>query len=209
MGTDTDRTDAELVEATLAGDDDAYGELVRRHQDDLYRHAMSMVGQDEAWDLVQRALVRGYRRLGDCRQPECVGGWLFRIVSRICKDHLKSPHERRSKVRLDDDTAPPLADAAPGAETHADRSRMRDDLERAIGTLEPAKREAFLLKHLEEYTYREMSEVLGESVPALKMRVHRARKELRDQLVAYRQDEALTVAPTNRPAGGAILAAAV
>lgn len=204
-----DRTDAELVQATLEGDDDAYGRLVQRHQADLYRHALSMVGEEDAQDLVQRALVRGYRRLGDCRQPASVGGWLFRIVSRICKDHLKSPHQRRSRVRLDDETSPPLADATPGAEADADRARMREDLEEALATLAPEKRQAFLLKHLEEYTYGEMSELLGESVPALKMRVHRARKTLREELTAYREEDALRAEEARRPAEGALLATAV
>lgn len=181
-GRDDPREDGELVEATLDGDQEAYGTLVRRHQDDLYRHAVGMVGEAEADDLVQEALLRGYRRLDDCRHPDRVGGWLFRIVSSICKDHLKSPRESRSKMSLDADTSPPVVDGEAGADLRADRSFLRDELESALAALDPDKREAFLLKHLEEYTYREMSDLLDVSVPALKMRVHRACRELRDLL---------------------------
>lgn len=202
------RTDAELVEAVRAGDDEAYGRLVRRHQDGLYRHAVRMVGEGEADDLVQEAFLRGYRRLDDCRHPDRVGGWLFRIVSTICKDHLKAPRQSRDSLSLDAEDAPPLVDGGSGGGARVDRSFVRDDLESALAALGPDKREAFLLKHLEEYTYREMAELLDESVPALKMRVHRARKELRELLAGYEPADT-TLGPSRaRPATGAALAAA-
>jgi len=68
-----ERTDAQVVRDVLAGDRDAYRLLVRRYGDVLYGHALRMVGgQDEAADLAQRALVKGYRKLASCRDPERV-----------------------------------------------------------------------------------------------------------------------------------------
>lgn len=204
-----ERTEAELVEATLEGDDEAFGEIVTRHQDELFRHAVRMVGEGEAEDLVQEAFVRAYRRLEDCRHPERVGGWLFRIVSSICKDHLKTPRESRPKVPLDADTSPPLMDGASGADVGASRSFLRDDLEEALGTLAPEKREAFLMKHLEGYTYREMAALLDDSVPALKMRVHRARLQLQEHLAGY-QERSLDIGPSRpSPTTGPALATAM
>ena len=67
-------SDAQAVRAVLAGRTEAYAVLVRRYQDVLFAHAARMVGgRDEAADLVQRALVRGYRRLASCREPGRVG----------------------------------------------------------------------------------------------------------------------------------------
>ena len=203
-----ERTDAELVEAVRSGDDEAYGQLVRRHQDGLYRHAVRMVGEGDADDLVQEAFLRGYDRLDDCRHPDRVGGWLFRIVSTICKDHLKSPRRSRDSVRLDADDTPALVDDGPGAGNRAERSFVRDELETALAAIGPDKREAFLLKHLEGYTYREMAELLDASVPALKMRVHRARDELRDLLDGYAEKGAGLGPSRARPVTGAALAAA-
>ncbi len=201
------RSDAELVAATLEGDDEAYGVLARRHQDDLYRHAVGMVGEGDAEDLVQEALVRGYRRLDDCRHPDRVGGWLFRIVSSICKDHLKSPRESRPRVPLDADASPTLVDADADGGLLADRALLRDDLRAALAALGPEKREAFLLKHLEEYTYREMADRLDSTVPALKMRVHRARLELRERLGEQGTYGEPTAPDRTRPAAGAAGAA--
>lgn len=180
-----DRTDGELVEATLDGDDDAYGELVDRYEDVLYSHAVRMTGgEDGAKEVLQRAFIRGYRRLSLCRQPEKVGGWLFRITSNLCKDHLKARH--RDGISLED--GPTLATDGEGPDTAADRAELRDALRSALDALTPEKKEAFLLKHLQGKTYGEMSELLDVGVSALKMRVHRAREELQEHLSEYATD---------------------
>lgn len=203
------RDDAALVEAARGGDVEAYGVLVRRHQHDLYRHAVGMVGEADAEDLVQEALLRGYRRLDDCRHPDRVGGWLFRIVSSICKDHLKSPSQSRPKLPLDADKVPPVVDGDADVDVRSDRSFLREELEAALAALDPDKREAFLLKHLEGYTYREMADLLDATVPALKMRVHRARLELRERLEGHGVEDASLGPSRARPTTGAALAAAV
>lgn len=177
-----DRSDAAAVGAVLEGRTDAFAVLVRRYQDVLFAHAHRMVGPDEAAELVQRAFVTGYQRLATCREPDRVGAWLFRILANLCRDHLKS--RRRQDLSLD--VLPPLPTAEVGPDGDAQRGELRRRLRAALGVLEPEQREAFLLKHLEGRRYEEMSELLGVSVPALKMRVHRARDELRGLLEEYR-----------------------
>src|SRR5688572_33036911 len=86
-GSSDSSSDAQAVRAVLAGRTDAFAVLVRRYQDVLFAHAVRMMGaRDEAADLVQKALVRGFRKLGSCREPERVGGWLFRILANECKE---------------------------------------------------------------------------------------------------------------------------
>jgi len=163
----------------LDGRKEMYRLLVRRYQDTLFRHAERMVGDgDVAADLVQEALVTGYRKLRRCRDPERVGGWLYRIAANRCRDHLRSP--RRDRVSLD--RAPDLPSRRGDPEREAERGALRERLEAALDALGPEKREAFLLKHLEGRSYEEMAELSGASVSALKMRVHRAREELRRSL---------------------------
>lgn len=178
-----DLSDAAVVGAVLEGRIDSYAVLVRRYQDALYAHAHRMVGAaDDAADLVQRAFVNGYQRLATCREPSRVGGWLFRILSNLCQDHLRS--RRRRDLSLE--VLPPLpsVDGSPDGEAH--RTELTRRLDAALDRLEPDQKEAFLLKHLEGRRYTEMAELLGVSVPALKMRVHRARDELRALLEDYR-----------------------
>ena len=178
-----ERTDAQVVRDVLAGDRDAYRLLVRRYGDVLYGHALRMVGsQDEAADLVQRALVKGYRKLASCRDPERVGAWLFRILSNLTKDHLRS--RRRLDVSLDRLPEIPQRGGDPLEAVH--RSEVRGRLQLAMGQLTPEQREAFMLKHVEGRSYEDMAAVLDTSVASLKMRVHRAREVLRDLLEDFR-----------------------
>jgi len=176
-------TDAELVQDSLEGSDRAFGELVRRYQDILYRHAERMTGRaDDAEDAVQAAFIKAYRNLRRCRNPEKVGAWLFRINANACKDFLKSKHRR--PVPLDDVSGLATREGDPEAE--GERDTLRRGIEHALRRLPDDQREAFLMKHVEGWSYLDMSDCLGVSVPALKMRVHRAREELQDLLEAYR-----------------------
>ena len=105
-------TDAQVVHAVLTCRTDAYGVLVRRYQDVLFAHAVRMVGErDEATDLVQRVLVRAFRRLASLREPERVGGWLFRILANECREQLRN--RRRRDVSLE--SLPLLPDPAAAA----------------------------------------------------------------------------------------------
>ncbi len=183
MADPAERTDAQVVRDVLAGDRDAFRLLVRRYGDVLYGHALRMVGgQDEASDLVQRALVTGFRKLASCREPDRVGAWLFRILSNLTKDHLRS--RRRLDVSLDRVPELPHGGGDPLEAAHRDEVRLR--LRAALGRLTPEQREAFVLKHVEGRSYEEMAAVLDASVASLKMRVHRAREVLQELLEDFR-----------------------
>lgn len=180
METPETPSDGDVVEAVLAGNGDLYRVLVRRYQDVMYGHALRMVGDpDEAADIVQRALVKGFRKLGSCHDPAKVGGWLFRIGANMCKDYLKS--SRRRDVSLEDLGVE--VDGGSGPAGDLERSEMRRTLEAAIEELTPGLREAFVMKHLEGCSYERMADRMGVSISALKMRVHRARDELQGKLV--------------------------
>jgi RNA polymerase sigma-70 factor (ECF subfamily) len=171
--------DGELVARVLAGERDAYAELVRRHQEPLLRYAYGMVSdQDAAADLVQDGLVKAYASLATCQEPARFGAWLFRIVKNRCTDYLKE--HRRRDVPLEPD-APFVSDRDDPARD-LERARLRGAVERALAELPEAQRDAFLLKHVEGRSYEEMAEMLGDGVSALKMRVMRAREALKASL---------------------------
>lgn len=166
-------SDADLVTRTVAGERDAFAELVRRHQRILHRHLRGMgVDYDTALDLVQDAFIKAYVRLGDCRDPGHFRAWVFSIGRHLCLDYLKNI--RRQTVPLG-----ALPDLDARADAHV-RSDGRDDAVRsALDVLPPLLREAFLLKHDAGYTYEEIAAVTDVSPSAVKMRVHRARQTLR------------------------------
>jgi RNA polymerase sigma-70 factor, ECF subfamily len=178
---ETEPGDAAVVARVKAGDRDAYRLLVRRYQDVLYRHALRLTGEaDTAAELVQASLVKGFTRLASCKEPDRFGGWLFRILANGCKDHLKS--RRRRDVGLESVSAAPALVTRADPASELERGELRGQLEAALGRLNEQHRDAFVLKHVEGRSYEEIAGLLDVSVPALKMRVHRAREALRSAL---------------------------
>ncbi|MGQ0561725.1 MAG: RNA polymerase sigma factor [Gemmatimonadota bacterium] len=166
-------SDAELVQRVRRGDRDAYGTLVQRHQQALYRHARGMgLDHDTSLDLVQDAFVKGYTRIEDCRDPAHARAWLFRIVRNLCLDHLKNV--RRGSLSLSDFAEEDAYGAASVAS-----AELGVTLTDALSRLPVALREAFLLKHDAGYSYEEIARMTDTSESAAKMRVHRAREALR------------------------------
>ena len=174
-------SDAEVVARVLSGEREAFGLLIRRYEPGLLRYATRMLGnRDAAADAVAEGLVRAYRHLAGCRDRTRVRPWLYRIVANRCKSHLG----RRPTGHVSLEDAPPLADPGDN-EAALERAEELDLVERALMTLSPEKREAFVLKHVEGMSYEEMAAATGERIPTLKMRVHRAREALFQALKEY------------------------
>ncbi len=170
--TDQDNSDQLIIQRVLAGNRDAFTMLISRYSDPLYRHALCMTGSpDVAEDILQLSFIKAYQHLAEVRGR--FDAWVFRIVANGCKDWLKNI--RRSHLSYDEDDQPSQY-ATPDEEL--DRTELRSDLDRALATLPPSLREAFIMKHVEGRSYEEMADLLGTTVGALKMRVHRAREAL-------------------------------
>ena len=164
--------DQQIIAGVLAGDRDAFATLIQRYSDPLYRHALGMTGSpDVAEDILQQSFIKAYNHLAEVRGR--FDAWLFRIVANGCKDWLKNI--RRTHVSYDEDDQPSSFNTP---DEDLDRSELRRDLDRALGSLAPSLREAFVMKHVEGRSYEEMADLLGTTVGALKMRVHRAREAL-------------------------------
>jgi RNA polymerase sigma-70 factor, ECF subfamily len=170
--------DAAVVAQVLGGDQEAFGILIRRHGEPLRRYATRMLGSaDTADDVLAESFIRAYRHLSSCRDPAQFRTWFFRIVSNRCKSVLT--RARREHLPLE--AGPPLL-AADDPAGDLERGEAVTRVEQALGRLSAEKREAFLLKHVEGLSYEEMAARTGERVPALKMRVHRAREALLEEL---------------------------
>jgi RNA polymerase sigma-70 factor (ECF subfamily) len=168
-------SDGVVVRRVLAGEAGAFADLVRRYREDFGRLAVALVGDaDAAADALQEAFIRAYERLGTCRDPERFRAWLYRIVANCCHE------ERRRRAGIPLHTVElPARETADGPAERADLARR---LERALATLTPEQREAFVLKEVEGRSYAEIAGLLGVGVDALKMRVYRARDALRAAL---------------------------
>jgi RNA polymerase sigma-70 factor (ECF subfamily) len=165
-------SDQEIIGRVIAGDRDAFATLINRYSDPLYRHALGMTGSpDVAEDILQTSFIKAYHHLGEVRGR--FDAWLFRIVANGCKDWLKNI--RRTHLSYDEDDQPSNFNTP---DQDLDRTELRSDLDQALAELAPSLREAFVMKHVEGRSYEEMADLLGTTVGALKMRVHRAREAL-------------------------------
>ena len=172
--------DLELVGRIRAGDGTAFEQLYKQHSTRLYNLAGRMMGaHGEADDLLQDIFLLAYRKLGSFRGESSLGTWLYRLAMNHCLDVLRNRQTRMGQQTdsLDEPDADPVASPVPvvGAVS-------RIDLERAIDTLPPACRAAFLLHDVEGFGHQEVGTMLGISEGTSKSQVHKARMRIRSYL---------------------------
>jgi len=171
-------TDATLVRRVLDGDSRAFTILIDRHLQPCLRFATRMLGgRHDAEDATQEALLRAYRALATYDPSSSFRTWLFAILVNRCRTSLLQKSRYLRRVVTDEDA---MSRAVRGDDAGA--TELRIEIERALAQLEPDQREAFLLKHVEQLGYEEMSAVTGAGVSALKMRVKRACERLQELL---------------------------
>ena len=171
---------AHWVALSLEGDCEAYGDLVRRHENAAFATALSYgVSREDAADVVQESFIAAYVKLAELREPDRFGWWVRSIVQRRALGFLR----RRRKVEF----ISPEADAGQAALVElsegAERSRQaRSDLEEAVRLLPVEYREMVLMHYAEGVSYATISRCLGVPVSTIKGRLHRARGLLKGLL---------------------------
>jgi RNA polymerase sigma-70 factor (ECF subfamily) len=177
----TEPSDGTLVARVLAGERQSFGILVERHQDRMLAYVRHMGFDDaEACDLAQEAFVRAFRHLRRCGDPDRFAGWLFRIVSNVCRS-AGARTARRATESLDS-VADSLASTGPTPDAAMDASWLRKSVRGALDQLQEDQREALVLMYLEGYSVQEIEELTGASTSAVKMRLKRGREALKGLL---------------------------
>jgi RNA polymerase sigma-70 factor (ECF subfamily) len=189
---DEARTDAQLLAAHVAGDKNAFGELVYRHRDRLWSVALRTTSDpEEAADALQDAFLSAFRRADQFRGEAAVTTWLHRIVVNACLDRLRR-RSSRPAVPLPDDLGQTLAD--PG-----DQISRRDTqlvIAAALANLPPDQRAAIVLVDVEGRSIQEAAELLGCPTGTVKSRCSRGRARLAEELAFLRnRKEPDTVIP--------------
>jgi len=175
-------SDEAVVRRVLAGDDEAYALLVARYRVRFTRYAVHMLGnREDAEEALQDAFVRAWRSLRRCRDPEHFDAWLFRILANRCRTRM-ARRKRYEATFVQDVRALSSAPAdRPPTSGHEDPGYDLA-IDRALASLDPDQREAFLLKYVDQMSYEAMATLTGVGVSALKMRVKRAADRLRGLL---------------------------
>ena len=180
------------LEALRRGDKQAFAELVDRNSTNIYRLGLKMTGNpQDAEDVLQETFIKAFNHIENFEGRSKVSTWLYRIAAneslmllRKRKDAVTSIDQG---INTDDGDVLPkqIIDWCCLPEKELLRDEVRDHISAAVGTLSEKNRAAFLLRDVEGLSTRETAEVLAISESAVKVRLMRARMQLREDLTGF------------------------
>jgi len=187
-----DTSEMALVQAAKKGNLEAFSELVKRYDRNIFRIAQHIThNEEDAQDVVQDAFLKAYQNLEQFQGNSKFYTWLVRIA---VNEALMKLRRRRSDktVSIDEDVETEdgsmpreVADWSPNPEQLYGQSELSDILKKTIQGLPPGFRTVFVLRDVEGLSTEETAEMLSLSIPAVKSRLLRARLQLRERLARY------------------------
>ncbi|MGB7449355.1 MAG: RNA polymerase sigma factor [Ornithinimicrobium sp.] len=190
-------TPGSLSEATWVarardGDPASYEHLIRAYEGELFRLAYRLMSdRGEAQDVVQDVLVLVWRQLPSLSDPRAFRSWVYQITTRRCLNLLRNRTRQRTELarsepgaahaELDGRAAPQAHDPAGVTQARA----LHEALDDALATLPPEQRACWVLHHLHDLTYPEISYAIGAPISTIRGRIARARQNLARGLTAW------------------------
>jgi RNA polymerase sigma-70 factor (ECF subfamily) len=172
----------DLVEQARQGDPVAFEELVRATYIETYTLALRLLGNEEdASDVTQETYLRAYRGLRRFRGDAQFSTWLYRITANCASTQLgRQGKHRHAELSEDHPVADARAESDPVA--RSDNAALRAELTEALGDLPPKLRAVVVLRDIYDLPHESIAAELGISESAAKVRLHRARRKLRERL---------------------------
>lgn len=187
-------SDHALLEETLAGDEDAFAELVSRYRNQITNYIYRMTNDyDGAVDLAQETFVRVYRAAGRYQTTHAFSTYIYRIATNLAISELRKRKRRRlvsltglltsaDGEEMRDFDAP---DEKPLQDTNLVDTEKRRVVKKAISTLPEKYRAPLVLRDVEGKSYDEIAQILSTSEGTVKSRINRARNFLREKMRNY------------------------
>jgi len=174
--------DQSLAQAAQRGDQRAFAQLVEKYQTPVYNLAYRMLGNpNDAEDAAQETFLRAYAQLKKFHADQKFATWLLAIDAHYCIDRL-----RRRKIlwlSLDEsEWSDELVSDAPEPDDELLKRESQHDVERLLEHLPPAARLAVVLRYWHELSIEEIAKTTGDSVSAVKVKLHRARQTLAQKI---------------------------
>lgn len=183
LPTRSELDDAELVRGVLAGQRDLFAVLMRRHNPRMFRIARGITRTDaDAQDAVQAAFLSAFRALSEFRGDARLSSWLSRIVVREALS--RAAQQRRALERTREVESESLRSLAPSPETRVHWGRLRGVLEDLVDGLPDPQRVVFVMRDVQELSTQETAEALQITEEAVRVRLFRARQQLRREIEA-------------------------
>lgn len=175
--------DLDLLRRALEGDDGAFTELVKRHEDRIFALALRMMGsRSDAFDATQETFLTAYRKGKGFKGDSAFSTWLYRVGINTCKDLLRK--RARTPIPTDDEVQISRSAYDPAV---AERVATRLDVRNALARLPDDYREAVAMHDLGGIPYEEIAQITGAAIGTVKSRISRGRRKLAE-LMEHRAD---------------------
>jgi RNA polymerase sigma-70 factor (ECF subfamily) len=169
-------SERDLVRRAQAGDVGAFEQLYEDNVRRVYALCYRMVGPGRAEELTQDVFVRAWQKLDSFRGESAFASWLHPLTVNVVYSDLRARRRHAERITVTDDLTP----YEPAVRPSGGDAAM--DLERALETLPPGARRAFVLHDVEGYRHEEIARMTGTAVGTSKAQLHRARQLLREAL---------------------------
>ena len=172
----TERTDQEIVGLVLDGQKERYKELVKRHQDKVYRYVTYLIGNAElAKDATQSAFIKAYINLNGYDQQQKFSSWLYRIAH---NEAISLVRKEKNLIKTDLSDLPERAGDDLGHLEKIIANEEKAELLRALQQLPRGQKQALLLYYMEEKSYEEIAEIMRTNKNNVGSEISRAKKKI-------------------------------
>jgi RNA polymerase sigma-70 factor, ECF subfamily len=183
------------IKLAQQGESESFGPLVQKYQQRVFSLVYHLVRRrDEVEDLAQEIFIKAFRAIRSYNFQSSFVTWLSRIATNHCYDYLR--HERASRVsfywQMGEDSQQELeakAQSQPeGALDHEEQLALKDLVDKLLERAPENDRKILLLKELQDYSVEEIAEILNLKPTTVKVRLHRARKRMLEDLREWREE---------------------
>ncbi len=186
---DFDDSDETLAARFRDGDTAAFDILAHRYQGRVVAVAYRLTGnREEALDVAQEAFIKAYRKIDQWKPTGSFRSWLFRIAANQAIDAQRK-RSRRHEIHTEAEASGMGTHAEPAARSRIAEGERAESIKAALDALSEKQRQVFVLKHYEEFTLAEISDMLGISTGSVKVHLFRAVRKLRVELAYLKGDE--------------------
>jgi RNA polymerase sigma factor (sigma-70 family) len=184
----TNDVDLAVIDRILAGERDLYAGLVDRYKSYTFTIAMKILqNRPEAEEAAQDAFIKAFHHLAGFNRQSKFSTWLYRIAFNTAISYKR---KHRHQFQTIENTVLEYGQDADGSLEKTDRKRF---LHLAMAKLNEADRTALTLFYLQEFSLEEIAEIMNMQANTIKVRIHRARQRVADELKSILQTEALTL----------------
>ena len=182
--------DRRIIDNTLAGHSDAFGEMVEKYQNRLYNSVARLCGTSEdARDVVQDAFVQAFLKLNTFRGTSNFYTWLYRIAFNTAMSHRRRNRPTSSLDEVHQYSGAEPVDRGARPDQSLERQDRATQIRKALDALSKEHRTILILREVEDLSYEMIAEILALPVGTIRSRLHRARMRMKEETEQVMQQD--------------------